>query len=261
MSQRLDLHLHTTASDGTWDIDTLLTNLREKGIGIFSVTDHDDLTSTQALWDRRDTLPERFIPGIEVSVTHAGQEYHLTCYAFDPHNEDMQAISAENRRRRDVYNHDLIVYAAEQYEEISVEDYEAYIHERTRGGWKALWYLLDRRIIEDKWDFFPLMMRRGVPMVFPSPEETIARLHRAGARVMLAHPKRVQAGADEGGRSEHLGRNGHRRAGVLLLPGDENGLPVLYRLLRPQGAHDHRGLGLPRAFCKPPPGGAQDYGG
>jgi predicted metal-dependent phosphoesterase TrpH len=188
MNTRLDLHLHTTASDGTWDIDTLLCKLREKGIGIFSVTDHDELESTRTLWDMRATLPERFIPGVEVSVTHAGQEYHLTCYAFDPHNEDMKAIPATNRCRRDDYIQDLIVYASEIYEGISVDDYEDYIHERTRGGWKALWYLMDRRVIGDIWGFFPLMMRRGVPMVFPSPEETIPLLHKAGARVMLAHP-------------------------------------------------------------------------
>ena len=188
MNTRLDLHIHTTASDGTWDIDTLLAKLREKGIGIFSVTDHDELASTRALWDRRETLPERFIPGVEVSVTHEGQEYHLACYGFDPYNEDIGAITAENRRRRDVYNRDLIAFAAEHYEGISIDDYEAYTHERNRGGWKALWYLMDRRIIGDIWEFFPLMMRRGVPMVFPSPRETIARLHRAGARVMLAHP-------------------------------------------------------------------------
>jgi predicted metal-dependent phosphoesterase TrpH len=187
-SIRLDLHIHTTASDGTWDIGTLLDKLTEKGIGIFSVTDHDELASTRALWDRRDTLPVRYVPGVEVSVSRGVQEYHLTCYGFDPYGEDIEAVTAANRRARDAHNRELVAFAAEHYEGISVDDYEAYTHERKRGGWKALWYLLDRRILGDTWEFFRLMARWGVPMVFPAPEETIPRLKAAGARVMLAHP-------------------------------------------------------------------------
>jgi len=188
LNQRLDLHLHTTASDGTWDIDTLLTRLREKGIGIFSVTDHDAIESTRALWEMRDTLPETFIPGAEVSVTHNGREYHLATYAFDPTGDGVAAVVDENRRRRDAYNLGLVHYASELHEGVSAEDYEAYIHERKRGGWKALWYLMDRGVINEMREFFMMMMRWGVPMEFPSPEETIPRLHGAGARVMLAHP-------------------------------------------------------------------------
>lgn len=188
MSQRLDLHIHTTASDGTWDIPAVLDNLRAKGIGIFSVTDHDMLISTQALWRMRDTLPEVFIPGVEVSVTHRGEEYHLTAYAFDPTGEGVAAVAEENRRRREYHNRGLIAYAAEQYGGISVADYDAYAFERKRGGWKALWYLMDRGVITEMRDFFMMVMRWGQPMVFLSPEEAIPRLHQAGARVMLAHP-------------------------------------------------------------------------
>ncbi len=188
MNQRIDLHIHTTASDGTWDIPTLLEKLRAKGIGTFSVTDHDTLESTQALWRMRETLPERFVPGVELSVTHKEKEYHLACYAFDPMGEEIAAIVQGNRDRRDAYNLGLIYHAAEQYGGISADDYEEYVHERGRGGWKALWYLMDRGAIADMREFFTMMMRWGVPMVFPSPEEVIPRLHGAGARVMLAHP-------------------------------------------------------------------------
>jgi len=188
MKKRLDLHLHTTASDGTWDIDTLLEKLREKGIGIFAVTDHDELGSTRALWEKRHTIPETFVPGVEVSVTHEGQEYHLTTYAFDPAEGGVAAVVEENRRRREAFNINLIRYIAEQCEEVSPEDYEAYTHERKRGGWKALMYLMDRGAIADMREFFMTVMRRGVRMEFLSPGEVIPRLHEAGARVMLAHP-------------------------------------------------------------------------
>jgi predicted metal-dependent phosphoesterase TrpH len=188
LNQRIDLHIHTTASDGTWDIPTLLEKLRAKGIGIFSVTDHDALESTQALWRMHDELPEHFVPGVELSVTHKGKEHHLTCYAFDPMAEEIAAIVQGNRDRRDAFNLGLIYYASEQYEGISAADYEEYVHERGRGGWKALWYLMDRGAITEMREFFMMVMRWGVPMEFPSPAEAISQLRGAGARVMLAHP-------------------------------------------------------------------------
>ena len=81
---KIDLHMHTTVSDGTDTPAQLLENIRSVGIGIFSVTDHDAVKSGQII---RDLLREGdpvFIPGVEFSCKDEGGKYHILGYGFDP---------------------------------------------------------------------------------------------------------------------------------------------------------------------------------
>ncbi len=95
----VDLHMHSTASDGSDSIRELLEKVRGNGIKIFSVTDHDTVDGTLEM---ETIVPEDmfFIKGIEFSsVTEAGK-CHILGYDFDHKNEEFRKILAESKRRR-----------------------------------------------------------------------------------------------------------------------------------------------------------------
>ena len=71
---RLDLHIHTTASDGTWSPKVLIRNLLDNDIGIFSVTDHDTTENSSLMADELDDYDLRYIVGVEVSSTYPSVE-------------------------------------------------------------------------------------------------------------------------------------------------------------------------------------------
>ena len=86
LSCKIDLHMHSTVSDGTDTPKQLLRNVIAAGIGVFSVTDHDAVKTGQII---RGILREgdpRFITGVEFSCKDENGKYHILGYGFDPEN-------------------------------------------------------------------------------------------------------------------------------------------------------------------------------
>ena len=91
MAGTVDLHIHTTASDGTDSPENLLQNLQKAGINIFAVTDHDTIRGAMAV---KRIIPRgfRFIQGIEFSCwTQGGHRCHILGLNYDENNLDFQA--------------------------------------------------------------------------------------------------------------------------------------------------------------------------
>lgn len=95
----IDLHMHSTASDGTDNAEELLQRVREAGISVFSVTDHDTIEGTM----RMETIvPEemKFIIGIEFSsITEAGK-CHILGYGCDWNKRAFRNILEEGTEKR-----------------------------------------------------------------------------------------------------------------------------------------------------------------
>ena len=97
---RIDLHMHSTVSDGTDTPMKLLDNVRAAGISVFSVTDHDAIHSAQilrGLLKRNDPL---FIPGVEFSCKDALGKYHILGYGFDPDAAPLHVLVARGHSLR-----------------------------------------------------------------------------------------------------------------------------------------------------------------
>ncbi|HEY6492305.1 MAG TPA: PHP domain-containing protein [Trebonia sp.] len=94
---RIDLHVHSNASDGTDSPADVMRRARAAGLDVLALTDHD----TQAgLAEARAALPDglTLIPGMELSCDLAGRSVHLLAYLFDPADP---ALGAETARVRD----------------------------------------------------------------------------------------------------------------------------------------------------------------
>ena len=89
---RLDLHLHTTVSDGTDRPEELLPKIREAGIGLFSVTDHDDIKAARILRTLRKADDPLFLPGVEFSCRDELGRYHILGYGYDETAASIQAV-------------------------------------------------------------------------------------------------------------------------------------------------------------------------
>lgn len=78
----IDLHMHTTASDGTDAPEDILARVKAAGIGVFAVTDHDTVKgarTVRSLWRPGDP---RFIAGVEFSCEDENGKYHILGYGF-----------------------------------------------------------------------------------------------------------------------------------------------------------------------------------
>lgn len=88
----IDLHCHTTASDGTLDPLALYLRAQSRGVGTLAITDHDTVAACRLL--QATTLPKgpRLIPGIELSTSWSGIEVHIVGLAFSLDNPDLDPI-------------------------------------------------------------------------------------------------------------------------------------------------------------------------
>jgi predicted metal-dependent phosphoesterase TrpH len=183
----VDLHIHTNASDGTWDIKETIAMIIEKNIKYFSITDHDTIkNSLEAL----NYVPrnKRFVLGSEISSTYKGTEYHILAYGFDPENEALKELMNDNQLIRGKYNDDLVNYVKE-YELVNdINDYKNYVWDSERGGWKSLNYLMDKGIVTSLESYFELIEISQLKLEFQSPAVVIKRIHQAGGYSFLAHP-------------------------------------------------------------------------
>ncbi|MGD0154188.1 MAG: PHP domain-containing protein, partial [Thermacetogeniaceae bacterium] len=188
---RVDLHIHTTASDGTWNPGQLMSKLLDSGIGLFAVTDHDsvDNLAETAVIAREHGLG--FVPGVEINTTYQRRNYHLLGLGIDSAAPELRALLATNRELTEQIDADSIRYLESVIPEVCYEECRSYVNRPERGGWKTLNYLIDKGLCSNHRDFLALFKEWGSPferLVFASPGAAIGAIVRAGGVPVLAHP-------------------------------------------------------------------------
>ena len=182
----VDLHMHTTASDGTLTPEALMVEILRNRLSMFSVTDHDSLENIDEMAVLAKANGVAFIPGVEISVSFEGRELHILTYGVNTEDEALDEILQRNQAIREAHNAALVAFACERH--ACNFDFDQYGHEATRGGWKALNYLLDKGIATSISDFFSLIDAFGTPLVFEPFDEVIPKLRALGYLLVLAHP-------------------------------------------------------------------------
>jgi len=98
-ARRIDLHTHSTASDGTTPPADLVREAREQGLDVLALTDHD---TTGGWAEAEASLPTGLdlVRGAEISCVHGGISLHLLAYLFDPAEPAFAAARLELRTSR-----------------------------------------------------------------------------------------------------------------------------------------------------------------
>jgi predicted metal-dependent phosphoesterase TrpH len=95
----VDLHTHTTASDGTWSALELIKTAIAQKIQTLSVCDHETTANVKTLQLLARRHGMQFIPGVEIAVQHKNKNYHLLLYGFNPESLKLQTLLKESRQK------------------------------------------------------------------------------------------------------------------------------------------------------------------
>lgn len=190
---KVDLHLHTNASDGTWYPEELLEQIKQNDIKIFSVTDHDTMVNSLKMKELvTDDL--YFIFGTEISSTYQGREYHILAYDFDENNEDIKNLLHHNDTLRNDFDLMMIRAIKKLLGKGDASDFEEYTYDPARGGWNALNYLIDNNYITHMREYNQFIRQSGNSITFYEPKDIIKIIHDAGGYAFLAHPSAYTEG-------------------------------------------------------------------
>lgn len=188
---RVDLHLHTTASDGSWTPEQVVANACEAGIGLLAVTDHDTTANVEQTTELARNAGLHVVPGVEICSTLAGQSFHILGYGIDIRNSTLQKLLRHNTQLMEQTDHDSISKLIAGGLAIDLEEYLAYQHNASRGGWKSLNFLIDKGFCRDANDYFANLFTTGRGISFPEfplPRQAIEAIRQAGGVPILAHP-------------------------------------------------------------------------
>ena len=98
--EKIDLHMHTTVSDGTDSPEQIIARVREAGIDLFSVTDHDAVKAGRIIPPLLAEGDPAFITGAEFSCRDEAGKYHILGYGYDPDAEPMRELVETGHRLR-----------------------------------------------------------------------------------------------------------------------------------------------------------------
>ncbi len=196
----IDLHLHTTASDGAFAPAALVRMAHEAGLDCIAITDHDSTAGVAAAQEAGRALGVRVIAGIEFNTMWHGQSVHVLGYFVDTEHPELQAVVARQRDGR-LYRAERMVEKLAALEmPLSWED----ILRDADGGAVGRPHIAKAMIAQgyvcDSNEAFAKFLGHGMPAYVEQPKlaptEAVALLHRAGAAAGLAHPYNVE-GADQ----------------------------------------------------------------
>ena len=189
----IDLHTHTTCSDGTDTPHQLVNKAIVQGLEVLGIADHDTtagwLEATSAL---RGSL--KLALGAEIScLTSDGISVHMLGMLFDPHHQEMQRVLEETRDGRLPRMRKMIEKMRLEGMDISIEDVEnAMPIGATMGRPHLADALVAKKIVKSRDEAFVDLLhnesRFFVSHAAPTPVEAISLIRRAGGVSVIAHP-------------------------------------------------------------------------
>lgn len=189
----IDLHTHTTCSDGTDTPRELVNKAIAQGLDVLGITDHDSTSGwEEAVSSRRGSLSLAL--GAEIScLTEDGISVHMLGLLFDPHHELMQQVLEETRDGRLPRMRKMIEKMRAEGMDISIEDVlNAMPEGATMGRPHLADALVAKKIVKSRDEAFVEMLhnesRFYVSHAAPTPSDAISLIRSAGGVAVIAHP-------------------------------------------------------------------------
>jgi hypothetical protein len=189
----VDLHSHTTASDGTLGPAELVREAVRRGVRVLAVTDHDSTEGlAEAMAEAAHHPPLQIVPGIEINCDVEGAEIHILGYCMDyetPWFQDFCRRQREERRARILRMVDRL---AELGMPIDPEAVFAIVREGSAGRPHVAQVMLARGYVKTVREAFDKYLGSGkpghVPRVKLTPADAVRLIRKARGVPVFAHP-------------------------------------------------------------------------
>jgi predicted metal-dependent phosphoesterase TrpH len=189
----VDLHCHSTASDGTWSPGQLVAAAAELGLTALALTDHDTVAGVPEFLAAAAVCPAlTAISGVELTCHWQGQTHHLLGLAINPDDDVLRQLLRTIRFQREQRLHLVLKQLAHLGYPITPAEVAAV----APGGLVCRTHLarllVERGACPTPQDAFARYLGRGRPayvsMTLPALPQAIAAIHHAGGRAIWAHP-------------------------------------------------------------------------
>lgn len=197
---RIDLHLHTTYSDGSLPPEEVLALANKAGVSALAITDHDTVDGLPEAIEAGASMGIEVIPGIEISSSYDDTELHILGYFLDWHDPTLLARLARLRTSRHQRNPRIIHKLNDLGLAITYDEVKALAGTDSVGRPHIARVLMEKGYVRSAKEAFDRFLAEGaaayVPRELPDPAEAIAWIRAANGLPVLAHPAWVKASED-----------------------------------------------------------------
>lgn len=208
MRNFVDLHIHSTASDGTYAPADVVAMAERRRLAAVALTDHDTIDGLAAAQKAAAAFGDLiFVPGIEVSAKFPQGTLHILGLAIDAASRDVAALCRQLRAARDDRNPRILARLREMGMSIDMQD----LHEvlgATPAGRSESGRIIGRlhiaeamrrkKYVANTKEAFGKYLGNGCPAYVDkerlAPADAIAAIHRGGGLAVLAHPVQLKYG-------------------------------------------------------------------
>ena len=188
----IDLHVHTTVSDGSLSPSQCVEEAQRMGLAAIAITDHDTTAGNAEAEARGRELGVEIVPGVEISVQHETLTVHLLGYYPEPGVPEFEAVLAGLQEHREERNPRILARLAElgcplDYAEVLAEAGDGVV-----GRPHIAAVMVRKGYVSGLNEAFDRYLARGAPAYIertkPEPEAAVAAFRQARAVPVLAHP-------------------------------------------------------------------------
>jgi predicted metal-dependent phosphoesterase TrpH len=193
----IDLHTHSTASDGSFSPSALIAEAVKRGLSAIALTDHDTIGGIKEAAKTAKENGIRFIPGIELEIAWCQNgEFHLLALGLGALKGEFTAALEEIARRRLERNLEIIGRMNKAGIDVSYDEISARINGPAAGHSigrpHIAAFLAERKIVKNSRQAFDRYLGKGKPFYIPKPglefELALSLIHGSGGIAVLAHP-------------------------------------------------------------------------
>lgn len=208
MTDCVDLHSHSTASDGRLTPQQLVARAREIGLRALALTDHDTVGGLEALHAAAKDSGLETISGVEISADFAKGTMHIVGLFVSTADPEFRAFLKKLADGRNIRNpqiveklrgmgFDITMKEVEDEAGIGVEGGGGGAIDKSIGRPHISAVLIKKGFVRNKQEAFDKYLAKGAPAYVSrfvaSPEESIRQIHSAGGIAVLAHPTYLKA--------------------------------------------------------------------
>lgn len=188
----VDLHVHTTGSDGTLTPSQAVEQAAAAGLSAIAITDHDSVLAIPEALEAGRRLGVTVIPGVEISCDWQGREVHLLGFLIELQHPELTDVLNKIRESRWGRLNQIISRLLAAGVNISREDVEEVARGESLGRPHVAQALVNRGVVKAPQDAFDRFLRRGRPAYvdrYRHPaREAVELVLRAHGLPVLAHP-------------------------------------------------------------------------
>lgn len=188
----IDLHTHSTASDGIYSPEDLVKKAFDHNIKVLALTDHDTVDGLREAKKACDKHGITFVPGTELNIEWPTGEFHLLGLGLKRISPQLDAILTDLQEGRDSRNREIIQKMQDAGFDVSLEEIQATNRTKCLGRPHFAAYMVEKKIVKTRQQAFDKYLGKHCPWYVDRAgadlDSAIEAIKCSGGIPVMAHP-------------------------------------------------------------------------